>query len=74
MRYVPVMPRSSASTLTPSEARRVAVLASVDPRTIATYLTGARATLPVTAKAIAMALRKIGRADLVKDPNASAAA
>lgn len=68
------MPRPSASALPPSDARRVAVLADIDPRTLSTYLTGERATLPVTAKAIERALRKIGRADLVRTTNASAAA
>lgn len=67
------MPRPSASLLAPAVARRVAVLANVDPRTIATYLDGSRPKLPASVKAIERALRRIGRADLVR-AHASAAA
>lgn len=68
------MPRPSASLLTASEARRVAALADVDPRTVATYLDGSRATTPAHAKAIERALRRIGRADLVRATPTTAAA
>lgn len=71
MRYVRVMPRPSASPLPPPDAQRVAVLAKVDPRTVTTYLSGRRATTRASAALIERALRKIGRADLVRSTAAA---
>lgn len=67
------MARSPA--LSPVEIRRVAALAGgVDPRTVATYLDGRRNPFAATRAAIERALRRMKRADLVRAPNASAAA
>lgn len=60
--------------LAPAEIRRIASVAGgIDPRTVATYLDGTRTPYASTRAAIERALRKVGRADLVR-PHASAAA
>lgn len=60
--------------LSTEESRRVSALAQVDPKTLKTYLAGTRATYPRTAAAIARALRRIGRPELIKGATTTAAA
>lgn len=68
------MPRPSTSPLDPHDALRVAVLAKVDPRTVATYVGGTRRPTRANRDAIERALKRIGRADLVRATPSKAAA
>jgi hypothetical protein len=54
----------SSHTITAHEARRIAVAACVDPRTIAQYLAGRSKS--TTAARIEQALQQLGRIDLVR--------
>ena len=59
------MPRPSTAPIPPAEIRKIAVVASCDPRTVRAYLDGRR-VLESIARGISAALRKIGRAELVR--------
>jgi hypothetical protein len=54
----------SSPTITAHEARRIAVAACVDPRTIRQYLAGTSKS--TTAARIEQALQQLGRVDLLR--------
>jgi hypothetical protein len=60
----------SSYTITAHEARRIAVAACVDPRSIKQYFLG-RAKSTTSAR-IEQALTQLGRLDLVRRPSAEA--
>lgn len=59
------MPRPSRAPLPPADVLRVAVAASVDPRTVESYLRGGR-LLPATLARVEEALRAAGHEKLVR--------
>lgn len=67
-------PPSTDSPLSTDEARHVVAFAGVDPKTLRTYLSGARRTYRHTAVAIEKALRRIKRPELVRSADPGAAA
>lgn len=67
------MPRISRAPLSPPDVARVAVAASVDPRTVESYLRGGR-LLPATLARVEDALRAAGHARLVRGGDTGPAA